>query len=396
MLVGCAGMAEARRVGINTDGTVSICKARPENVGKGRCKHIEHVESSLSDAEISRINEDALEKQHEILKGVKRGLEGSDSSDKKQASNTSGVKPSSPNPGMVFGHGAAITRREFDESVQSVSQQFDSGDYHFIQDFYRKYKERTEDPELQRRFGRATDNVYDFLRSGDPVAIKTRKFLGRDMNLRIFSEIIAKNVGAMTLSKEWENDGRDSTHKTYRVVMTSALNDMNRERYIASVMFFGGRCCYCHRPFTRGNSRGTIKSAPSGEHLTPVNAKNPPPGATRYGNMALACIGCNSERGNKDLNEWVSETSRIPEKNKQQVLDKIAAFRKYALHKEIDDHQYEKVKKTVERIDKFIKARRKDDDGYDPRSRRFSRKTSHRIKGFCRQQINDLKEDLRV
>ena len=90
------------------------------------------------------------------------------------------------------------------------------------------------------------------------------------------------------------------------------------------------------------------------------------------------------------------ETSRIPEKNKQQVLDKIAAFRKYALHKEIDDRQYEKVKKTVERIDKFIKARRKDDDGYDPRSRRFSRKASHRIKGFCRQQINDLKEDLRV
>lgn len=80
MLVGCAGMAEARRVGINADGTVSVCRARPENVGRGRCKHIEHVESSLSDAEISKINEDALEKQHEILKGVKRGLEGSDPS----------------------------------------------------------------------------------------------------------------------------------------------------------------------------------------------------------------------------------------------------------------------------------------------------------------------------
>lgn len=61
-------MAEARRVGINADGTVSVCRARPENVGKGRCKHIEHVESSLSDAEISKINEDAWRSSTRFLK----------------------------------------------------------------------------------------------------------------------------------------------------------------------------------------------------------------------------------------------------------------------------------------------------------------------------------------
>jgi hypothetical protein len=373
-------VAVERRFGQNADGTLSLCRAKPENVGKGRCKHGQHIMSDASDATIRAFNEEVLAKAHGALATStnKARQEGEQNTEV-------ALKKATPTPGMVSSYyGRSMTRKEFHESVESVAEQFSHEDYSFIRDFYSKFEDRLNDPRLQRRFQRAEGNIYAFLSSKDPIARRTREFLGDDVDLKEFSRIIATNVKSMTASIEWRNDGR--RHQPQRIILTSAMNDMTRERYVASVMFFGGRCCYCHKPFQSGVGN---EHAASGEHLTPVTPKNPPPGTTRYGNMALACIGCNKERRNKDLNEWVQSTSRIPEDKKDEVLSRIESFRRFALYKEMTPEQVKKVSKSIDYINRFMKQFEVGEDG------RYDRRSSGRIRGVYNSQIMKLRESLR-
>lgn len=56
-------------LGTKKDGSVSECKASPENRGKGKCKHFEHTEidSNKINDYIKTRNEEKLKKISEIL-----------------------------------------------------------------------------------------------------------------------------------------------------------------------------------------------------------------------------------------------------------------------------------------------------------------------------------------
>lgn len=368
-------MGVERRFGQNADGTLSLCRAKPENVGKGRCRHGKHIDSDADDATIQAYNASVLEKTHGLLSSSTSGSKANESVSPKRT----------PTPGTVFSvSGGHMSRSEFHESVESVAEQFDHGDYTFIREFYKKFEERLDDPQIAGRFSRTSDNIFSFLTSSDPVAVRTRRFLGSDVELRVFSRIIATNVHAMTASEEWSNNGRKQS--TRRIALTSIANDMNRKRYVASVMFFGGRCCYCQKPFKNGIGN---ERAASGEHLTPITPENPPPGTTRYGNMALACIGCNKERASKDLTEWVMSTKRIPKENKHDVLERISNFRRFALYEEMDPKQNKMVDKSVKHIDKFISKFETDSRG------RYDKRTERRITGLFNSEIRKLQESMR-
>lgn len=105
--------------------------------------------------------------------------------------------------------------------------------------------------------------------------------------------------------------------------------------------------------------------------------------------MALACIGCNSERRNKDLNEWVQSTSRVPEDKKDEVLSRIESFRRFALYKEMTPEQVKKVSKSIDYINRFMKQFEVGEDG------RYDRRSSGRIRGVYNSQIMRLRESLR-
>lgn len=311
--------------GVNSDGYLTLCKAKPENRGKGRCNHADHVELNASTEEINTLNEKILAQRYPEVKVNKAVIDND------------------------WG-GRTLSKEEFNSSVNAVAQQFHNEDYTFIKEFYNKYDARFRDANLKKRFKNATDNVHDFLSSNDPVAVQTREYLGKEVNLRTFSEILAKSVGAMTESAHWKNNGQSP--RLHRVLLTNVNNDMTKERYVASVMFFGGRCCYCRKVLTRD---GTPQAA-SGEHITPINPDSPPPGSTRFGNMALACIECNKKRGNEQFDKWIENTDAYSNEQKQAIVGRIQKFRNYALYSDYTIDQEKEVTRSVNKIRKVMNA----------------------------------------
>lgn len=367
-----------RTFGRNTDGTISVCTAKPENKGKGRCFHTDHVVSEIDDSQVQAYNERILSENLGNIPTVRKSAS--------QTKTFYDDRYTSPS-----GEGS-LSREELSEASSRISEQFSNEDYAFIKEFYQKYGERLSNARIVQAYENSSENIYAFLTSDDPVAVKTRSFIGPDVDMKVFSRIIVSNVGAMTAEERWKNDGRYVS--VDRIILTSVLNDMNKERYIASVLFFGGRCCYCQTPFTMPGSGG--KRVPSGEHLTPISPETPPPycAATKFGNVALACVGCNSSRGNKDLKEWVSETRRIPEEKKQDVLDRIAAFRRFALYKELDDRQVHAIRSSIGQIKKQIKIE-KQHMIQDGRRRKFAPESAKRIKSVIYHETDVLRKKLR-
>lgn len=199
---------------------------------------------------------------------------------------------------------------------------------------------------------KAKKRILEFLKSDDPDAIKCREFLGDDVSMNTFSAIIVSSVGSM-MRKQKLRQQKNSNMR--RLLLTRLHNDMTKQRYIASVLFFGGRCCYCNSPMSK--SEGNPKQA-TGEHLTPIapSNDNDPVGVTRFGNMALACKECNGDRGNTNLEEWVNKTNKISDDNKEACLARIKAFRKYALYEEYSPRETALVKEYEEKVVNYVKS----------------------------------------
>lgn len=186
--------------------------------------------------------------------------------------------------------GEPIERKDFDSNVDNVAARMTDDDW--------EYLNRISDTLLSQMKVRSGDRrdkiaskIEDYLRSNSPDAAKLRAFLGKDADLHEMANLITSNVHAMTARVEY--DGKNSVR---RCLLSRTSNDMNKKRYIASVLFFGGRCCYCGRPLNKG-VKGVRKNdlTATGEHIDPMNGN--PPGETKYGNMALCCNKCNGDKG---------------------------------------------------------------------------------------------------
>lgn len=323
-------------------GTISICRAKTQNRGRGRCPHGDHLElteDESSPENIQKFNEERLAVHFHPLKGEK----GKDTFPENLSTNNISTHKG----------GGTLTRDDFNEATIKLSEAFPEENWDTIQDFYNTFHTRISDGRIQSLFNDTVDNIHSYLNSNDPTVLKVREFLGKDIDLKTFSELLLYNVKSMTHSSYWTPKRSDSIR---RIILTSINNDMTKERYVASILFFGGRCCYCNRVLRRGLGENQA----TGEHITPLNPdeKDSPPGTTRYGNMALCCRACNNERGTENLEKWMNRTKRVPEHLKESSLTRIKTFRRFALYREMTPKEGEIISTTVEKLHSFVQNER--------------------------------------
>lgn len=369
-----------RTLGKNSDGTLSVCRAQPENRGRGNCPHGEHMESSMGAQEIAKHNEKMLEESMGSAPPVV----------KRSVPSPADIARITPNSIRSHGAGGSLTRDQFNDASMAIAASFPENDWEAIGTFYRKMEERLSDETLSSNFHSAVANVNNYLNSSDPTARKVRSFLGREVNTKEFASLLVHNVRAMTFDYAWKNGQRSISMD--RSVLTTLNNDMNKERYVASVLFFGGRCCYCNKPMKKFNGKHPIpEDTATGEHITPISPSKPGAvvGGTRYGNMALACHGCNEERGNQDLREWVDKTERIPQGSKEASMERIESFRRFALYRDYTEEESQIIRSKVAELKRFASTKQVISKG------RYSKEDGAAIEKEFKVGLYDLQRELR-
>jgi len=237
--------------------------------------------------------------------------------------------------------GLALSKNELKKSAARMSDLISNEEYKVIKDFIDKYEEMSR---------RSAESIAEFLNSDDEVAKKTKAFIGEPPSSEDFADLLANNVRSMTKSLPFANSGATIP----RYVMSRMNNDMNKTRYIASVLYFGGRCCYCNTVMNRISGS---ESQATGEHLTPLSGEGEPPkwGGTRFGNVVLACKKCNTSRMSMNLEDFINTTDRIPDDQRKHCLDRINAFREFALYEEYSDEQNKEISKVIDNLVKVFK-----------------------------------------
>lgn len=310
--------------GVSEDGTLSPCRAKPENRGRGKCFHADHrdlTDKESSPERVQAFNESVLAKSYSTF----------------------------PTTVAVVNEktGISLSSSEFNAATEEISDAFPQDSWNLLRSFTQEFSSILENEEkLNRSKDEAKLSIEAYLNSDTPMADKIRQYLGPEMNPKTFAALIVNEVRAMSSHIALRNkSGSDSMT---RIVLSSVANDMTKKRYLASVLFFAGRCCYCSK--TLSKEEGPTQA--TGEHLTPLTPEKPgaPIGVTRYGNMALACRRCNDDRGNKDLEEWVTGTKTIPQEMKTATLAKIKAFRDFTLYEEYSEEQSQKLISRVQEL----------------------------------------------
>jgi len=342
-----------RTFGVGQDGTLTACRAKPENRGKGNCKHTEHIELTLEDLRsgfIQKHNEEALRELY-----AQAGITEPGGKLSKKAL----IEATAPKPKSDY---RIETLRK---ASDAVAEQISDHDFKVIQNFYRRYERVMSEKELAKLSDgdvTPTERLQTYLESDEPVVKDLRKYLGRDASLKDISDLLYLEVGAMTNAYEWSPGSRSSVPRAY---LSTLKNDMTKGNYVASVLYFKGKCCYCDRLLSREGGRN---GQPSGEHITPVKPEddNAVVGGTRFGNMALACTRCNGDRGNSELVSWVNSYRHIPKEDKPFVLGRIKAFRAFAEYEDYSQEESDKIRTCIARVQSEV-ATLREPDGKFPR-----------------------------
>lgn len=318
-----------------TTGGLSICRAKPENRGKGRCHHQSHVSKAELDKDsitIQQYNEFLLSKTPPAP------------SLKKAASSKKNVVQGGTG-------GIALSEQEFHEASDTLADAFPKEDWNYITQFYQEFQERLDDEELREHFESSRDNIYSYLTSDSPIAKKTRDFLGPEIDLYDFSSILVSATKSMKRVR-LENSASHPIQMR-RTVLSQIHNDMSREKYVATVLFFAGRCCYCSCVMTKtpGPTQAT------GEHLTPNHSSQSHDivGATRFGNMALACFACNNSRKNIPLKTWIKTADTLTPQQREKALKRIETFRGFAKYSEFSKEDSRLIEAKIEELSIFTK-----------------------------------------
>lgn len=330
--------------GYRADGTLTFCRAKPENRGKGKCTHAEHVEvteEQLKSGYLKEHNEQALVKYMAAM-GITELPPILTKAEKRAQRET-----------PVF------TSEDLRAQAEAVANEIKTEDFEAIQGFFEEYHRSLSSEELVATVGpNAQKNLLSYMNSEQPAAQRLRAYLGADSELEALSELLYTNIGAMTKSFRWSSSGRVSIP---RALMSSVANDMTKENYVASVLFFKGRCCYCNRTLRLSGKYSTV---PSGEHITPIwpDDESAPVGATRYGNMALACKHCNVSRGSTDLETWLNTNRIIKKEEKAKALGRIKAFREYAGYRDYTKAESARFRAAIARV-QSVSDRGRDSNG---------------------------------
>lgn len=357
--------------GKRQDGCVERCRAKPENRGRGRCPHVGHA--VLTDAQAQEMNQDRLS---EAVPGFHVGAGESANGGAGDGARVVGARPGAgrvggvrvprpggvpkPSPGVFHNSRAShpLTAKELSEQSARVSAALDEETWGSIRGLWERVNLAIADGDeaaaadsraLWERAGEKARGLFLAELDADTEdGRRLRAYLGDDVKTSDVADILAFNIGQMTSPVPVKS--RDT--KLSRHALTAFDNDMNKSRYVMSVLAFGGRCCYCNRPLHRGEPADGQATA---EHITPVNPRGGSTvrGATRYGNMALACVACNRARGNQNLEEWVLVTGRIPDREeKARCLARIREFRAYAGYEEYTAEQTKRLNLEIGRMNR--------------------------------------------
>ncbi len=241
------------------------------------------------------------------------------------------------------GGGKNLSSSEFRDAAADLSEAFPTDSWELLNSFYADFQGIISQEQFYGKTAHETvPSVLSYLESDSETAQNVRDFLGPEVDLEVFASILVKEVRSMTSSEIPRNSPRLAIRRS---LCSGVANDMTKERYVASVLFFGGRCCYCNVVMTKtpGPTQAT------GEHITPVNpADSEIVGVTRYGNMALACFRCNSSRSNTNLDEWIEKTDLLQGEEKDKARRRIVAFRKFALYRDYSEKQSEAINDCAE------------------------------------------------
>lgn len=279
-----------------------------------------------------------------------------------------GVKEPGQGDGGILGRqsiaprwdgGAVLTRRHFNGAVNGVGNVITEDDWnHLLQlgDSILEIQDESDGGRLEIR-----RKIRAYLESDDENAVRFRAYCGSDVSMDDMSALLTGNVGAMTRRYRFSESGRKGASPSLRRCMMSGLsNDMNKRKYIASIMFFGGRCCYCGMPLHKGTGRVHDPQAATGEHLDPIGGH--PPGETKFGNMALCCRRCNEDKADKPLASWLEETNVLTREQKLSAVSGIMSFRNLSFYERMDASKAQAVEKALATVSAFRHANPNDED----------------------------------
>lgn len=110
----------SKTFGRNPNGTLSVCRAKPENIGKYNCNHSEHFNFTEQE-----LREGALNKKVEEFFNKKRvSLNKNSIPDQQEGLYSNTI------------NGEYITKEELQSGAKSVSENFDRDTFNFLREFY--------------------------------------------------------------------------------------------------------------------------------------------------------------------------------------------------------------------------------------------------------------------
>jgi 5-methylcytosine-specific restriction endonuclease McrA len=271
----------------------------------------------------------------------------------------------------VSGNGRPISPNDIDSSAEQLSSMVTEQQWEDIQSatdtLYATYKSEyhkvigtrwndKKDIPLED-YKKVEDKLTNVLvNSQDPSFIAYRKYLGDDVRPSELSALITR----CPLSLSRRADPRFDT--VQRCILTRTSNDMDKKHVIATVLYFGGRCCYCGRPIKKGGQRASKRTA-TADHLDPIKPDdNRIPGETKFGNVVLCCARCNSKKSNLPMKSWLVSTKILNDDNAQRVraYKCVLDFRKYALYSPMSEKKAAVARAEIAKVQEY-KDRNPDD-----------------------------------
>lgn len=380
-------MTKSTRYGYISDGTLSPCRAQPGNEGRYGCNHSDHMDVAQEKIAAGFIDEyNALAIQiHMKKQGIseittlRKSDEVVETDDDSAPTRRAGLptKPLVPGVGAVRFKKAPPVKNSFNEkqralrkksalksearksepprrisrySVEALQEaateifENDTTDYSVSNELYGEFGRNLPDDYVEADPDERAKMMEDFLRSENPVARRVREYIDDDEAIHNVSRMLTAKVLSMSAKV---SRSRGSLSRSF---LTHLGHNMDDKAYVASVIFFKGKCCYCGRLMEKGAEDPKHKA--TGEHLTPLSPeqRSAPRGSTRFGNMALACADCNGDRSNQEMLSWITTSGKIDDDEQPGALAKIMAFRKFAGYREFTAREGKLVNDAMRRM----------------------------------------------
>ena len=229
-------------------------------------------------------------------------------------------------------------------------------DYTFVDDFVDRCIRFSKNMNLSKG-QRFAPSVVDSMMSDDTLSLQVRKHCGVNNidDAQRFAELLVNPP--LSMKRRGASRIRREKTMSFARLITSRIDDnMDLRNILRSIVFFGGKCCYCSVSLVRKAEDENVRA--TSEHLTPLSSQASAAlskddesgsvhGSHRFGNVVLACDACNVARGSMSLTKWIATSLRINDQNRLTVMANIEAFRAFAGYKEFSQEFSQLIDESV-------------------------------------------------